>query len=229
MTIAAHTLEEKIRSRTARTGVVGLGYVGLPLAVELAECGFETIGIDVDSEKVSEIRPAVLTSPTCLTRRSPHSARQDGFAQQRISRSSAELDTVNICVPTPLRKTKDPDMSYVVSAVEQIALLPASAKCLSSSSPLPTRVQPRNWSGRCWRRADSKAGSISSWPSPPSAWIPATPPSTHATCRRWSAGARPPARGSPRRCTKPPSTQSFRSAPRASPKWSSCWRTRSGR
>src|SRR5215213_10586076 len=118
----AQTLEQKIRSRTARAGIVGLGYVGLPLAVELAESGFTTVGIDLDPRKTSAIEAGGSYIPDV-----PESHVARLRAAGRLSATTdfsviGGLDTVNICVPTPLRKTKDPDMSYVVSAVEQIAL-----------------------------------------------------------------------------------------------------------
>ena len=118
---AAAMLHEKITARTARVGVVGLGYVGLPLAVEFAGAGFQVTGIDVMESKVSTLnRGGIL-----------HSGRADGRAETacRIRQVAAttdfsvvrDLDTINICVPTPLRKTKDPDMSYIVAACEEIA------------------------------------------------------------------------------------------------------------
>jgi UDP-N-acetyl-D-glucosamine dehydrogenase len=114
-------LLDKIRNRTARTGVVGLGYVGLPLAVEFARNGLRTIGIDLDQRKVDEVNaghsyiPDVPTADVAALHAAGTLAATTDFSVVR------ELDTVNICVPTPLRKTKDPDMSYVISAAEQIA------------------------------------------------------------------------------------------------------------
>ena len=113
-------LFEKIRARTARAGVVGLGYVGLPLAVEFGRAGLTTTGIDLDACKVEAITagrsyiPDVPTSEVAALRRT---GRLDATVDFAVIR---DLDTVNICVPTPLRKTKDPDMSYIVSAAEQI-------------------------------------------------------------------------------------------------------------
>jgi UDP-N-acetyl-D-glucosamine dehydrogenase len=114
-------LLEKIQGRRARAGVVGLGYVGLPLAVELAKAGFHTTGIDLDGRKIHAITdgqsyiPDVATSDVRALRQAGKLAATTDFAVVR------DLDTINICVPTPLRKTKDPDMSYIVSAVESIA------------------------------------------------------------------------------------------------------------
>jgi UDP-N-acetyl-D-glucosamine dehydrogenase len=117
----AASLLDKIQTRRARTGVVGLGYVGLPLAVELARAGFHTTGIDLDTRKIDAIGqgrsyiPDVSTADVqALTAAGKLDATTD-FAAVK------DLDTINICVPTPLRKTKDPDMSYIVSAVEAIA------------------------------------------------------------------------------------------------------------
>jgi UDP-N-acetyl-D-glucosamine dehydrogenase len=121
MSALAATLLKKIESRTARTGVVGLGYVGLPLAVELARAGFHTTGIDLDERKISAITegrsyiPDVTSADVMTLTRA---GKLDATTDFSIVK---ELDSINICVPTPLRKTKDPDMSYIVSAVEAIA------------------------------------------------------------------------------------------------------------
>src|SRR3954466_16360622 len=117
----AETLREKIRTRRARTGVVGLGYVGLPLAVELGKAGFHATGIDLDPRKVEAIGAGRSYIPDVTTAdvQALHAAgKLDATTDFAVVR---ELDTINICVPTPLRKTKDPDMSYIVSAVEGIA------------------------------------------------------------------------------------------------------------
>ena len=117
----AELLREKIRSRRARTGVVGLGYVGLPLAVELAKAGFHATGIDLDNRKVQSITDGRSYIPDVATA-DVQALRAKGLLDATADFSIVrELDTINICVPTPLRKTKDPDMSYIVSAVEGIA------------------------------------------------------------------------------------------------------------
>ncbi|MEN6536145.1 MAG: NAD(P)-binding domain-containing protein, partial [Bryobacteraceae bacterium] len=118
---AAAQLEKKIKNRTAKVGIVGLGYVGLPLAVEFARAGFDVTGIDANASKVArlnagdsyvqDVRSEVLAALV-----------QQGRLRATADFSAAtNLDTINICVPTPLRKTKDPDMSYIVSACEEIA------------------------------------------------------------------------------------------------------------
>src|SRR5205823_4626604 len=118
---SAAALAEKIRSRTARVGVVGLGYVGLPLAVEFAKAGFAVTGIDVAETKtarvnagdsyIGDIRSADLAP---LVQSGKLRATSDFSVVQ-------QLDTINICVPTPLRKTKDPDMSFIVASCQEIA------------------------------------------------------------------------------------------------------------
>ena len=121
MSALATSLLEKIESRRARTGVVGLGYVGLPLAVELAKAGFHATGIDLDERKIAAINEGRSYIPDVKTSdvESLHKAgKLDATTDFAVVK---ELDTINICVPTPLRKTKDPDMSYIVSAVEAIA------------------------------------------------------------------------------------------------------------
>jgi len=117
----AQMLAEKIRTHRARVGIVGLGYVGLPLAVEFANAGFTVTGIDISEGKVERVNagdsyvgdvPSATLAP--LVESGKLRATTD-FA------AVAELDTINICVPTPLRKTKDPDMSYIVSSCQEIA------------------------------------------------------------------------------------------------------------
>src|SRR4051812_9788074 len=120
-TTATSLLEEKIRARTARVGIIGLGYVGLPLAVEFAKAGFHVTGIDVSRQKTDKVNAGesyVGDIPT------PALAElvSTGKLQATTEFSAiGDLDTINICVPTPLRKTKDPDMSYIVSACQEIA------------------------------------------------------------------------------------------------------------
>src|SRR4029453_608327 len=119
--MVAAALLEKIQGRRARTGVVGLGYVGLPLAVELAKAGFHTTGIDLDARKVQAVqdgRSYIPDVPSADVEALRNAGKLDATTDFAVVR---ELDTINICVPTPLRKTKDPDMSYIVSAVESIA------------------------------------------------------------------------------------------------------------
>ena len=118
MTRAA--LEAKINDRSARIGVVGLGYVGLPLAVEFATAGFPTLGFEIDPEKVSSIaegRSYILD----VTDEAVAACVQDGHLDATTDfERLRDVDAVCICVPTPLRKTKDPDISRIVEAAEKI-------------------------------------------------------------------------------------------------------------
>ncbi len=114
-------IEEKIAAKTARVGIVGLGYVGLPLAVEFAKAGFTVTGIDVLANKVE-----MLNKGESYVQDVPTSTLAPLVAEKKFSATTdfsviRELDTINICVPTPLRKTKDPDMSFIVSAAQEIA------------------------------------------------------------------------------------------------------------
>jgi UDP-N-acetyl-D-glucosamine dehydrogenase len=123
---ASHTdhlkqLKQKIETRRAHVGVVGLGYVGLPLAVEFAKAGFRVTGIDLDTSKVEALnsgRSYIQDVPTDCVATLVNEKKLCATTDFSVI---ADLDTVNIAVPTPLRKTKDPDMSYVISACQQIA------------------------------------------------------------------------------------------------------------
>jgi UDP-N-acetyl-D-glucosamine dehydrogenase len=113
-------LTGRIRDRTACCGIIGLGYVGLPLALEFARAGLTTTGIDVDAGKVQHIRDgrSYITDVTDAEIKEQVDAGR--FTATADFSVIAELDTINICVPTPLRKTKDPDLTFVVAAVKEI-------------------------------------------------------------------------------------------------------------
>src|SRR6266446_1884177 len=115
-----HELSERIRRREARCGVIGLGYVGLPLALEFARAGFHVTGIDVDGAKIDAInggRSYVVDLEDREIAEQVDAGRLTATSDFAVIGS---LDTINICVPTPLRKTKDPDLTFVVAAVEEI-------------------------------------------------------------------------------------------------------------
>jgi UDP-N-acetyl-D-glucosamine dehydrogenase len=114
-------LQKKIQSKQARVGIVGLGYVGLPLAVEFATAGFTVTGIDIDAKKVDAINRGesyIQDVPTSVLAPLVKAGKITATTDFGVV---AALDTINICVPTPLRKTKDPDMSYIVSSCQEIA------------------------------------------------------------------------------------------------------------
>jgi len=113
--------KDKVERRDARIGVVGLGYVGLPLAVEFAHAGLRTVGIDVDEVKVRTVNRGVShieDVPSAVLR---PLVRKGLLRAQADYRGCRDLDAILIAVPTPLRKTRDPDISYIVAAVDKIA------------------------------------------------------------------------------------------------------------
>ncbi len=115
------TLLRRLHNREAVIGIVGLGYVGLPLAVEFAAVGFTVIGIDVTQSKVDSINRGESYIPDIPTSQLKPLVES---GKLRASSDYAELrqaDAVSICVPTPLRKTKDPDMSFVIDSVNSVA------------------------------------------------------------------------------------------------------------
>ncbi len=114
------TLLERIRAREARVGVVGLGYVGLPLAMAFAEAGFPVTGLDVDEGKID-----LLTRGKSYFRHIPEGPIAQAVLDGRLHPTRdygrvAELDAVAVCVPTPLTRAREPDMSYVVGTAEAL-------------------------------------------------------------------------------------------------------------
>jgi UDP-N-acetyl-D-glucosamine dehydrogenase len=113
-------LTTRIRSREARCGIIGLGYVGLPLALEFARAGLRVTGIDVDKSKIDAIRAGRSYIVDVSDAEIAEQVEAGRLTATTDFSAIAELDTINICVPTPLRKTKDPDLTFVVSAVNEI-------------------------------------------------------------------------------------------------------------
>ena len=115
----AQTLVDKIKDRTATIAIIGLGYVGLPLAAEMAKAGFRVYGIDIDGDRIDtinggrsyidDVSDADLAG---LVARGLVATEDTGVVK--------EVDAVVICVPTPLTRAKQPDLSYVVTAVTQL-------------------------------------------------------------------------------------------------------------
>jgi UDP-N-acetyl-D-glucosamine dehydrogenase len=126
--------EERIASRDARVGVIGLGYAGLPLAMAFAEAGFGVTGVDVNEERVRAVgegRSYLVDVPV------ERYGRLDGRLQATADYAAvAEMDALTICVPTPLSKSRMPDISYILSAVESVAenLKPGQLIVLQSTS-----------------------------------------------------------------------------------------------
>ncbi len=114
-------LIDQLRNRSARVAILGLGYVGLPLAVVFAEAGFHVVGIDPDQRKVDTIRRGesyIQDVPGEQVRRLVAEGRLEATTDFAVLQHA---DAVSICVPTPLRKTGDPDLQYIVSATEELA------------------------------------------------------------------------------------------------------------
>lgn len=128
------TFDDRIRTRRAQVGIVGLGYAGLPLAIAFAEAGFDVTGIDLNDERVDAIRKRrsyLVDVPV---------ERYDGLDGKLQATSDyaavSELDALTICVPTPLSKTRTPDLSYIVAASESVAanLRPGQLVVLQSTT-----------------------------------------------------------------------------------------------
>ena len=114
-------LKAKIENKQANIGIIGQGYVGLPLAVEFAKAGFSVIGFDTDDKKVASINKGVsyiLDVPSKDVKELVSSAVLKASSDTKLLN---KMDAIIICVPTPLRKTKEPDISYILSASEAIA------------------------------------------------------------------------------------------------------------
>jgi UDP-N-acetyl-D-glucosamine dehydrogenase len=121
MTNTNSNLLDRIRSKQARIGIIGLGYVGLPLAVEFALAGFHVTGFDVDASKIDAINRGHSYIPDVSQEHMEKVVKSGHLRATTDSSQLATMDVADICVPTPLRKTKDPDLSYVVQALEGVA------------------------------------------------------------------------------------------------------------
>jgi UDP-N-acetyl-D-glucosamine dehydrogenase len=120
MTIASD-LMAKLKNKTARIAVLGMGYVGLPFATVFAEAGFEVTGIDPIAEKMAMVNAGksyIMDVPTETVKRLVSTGKLKGTTDYSVLR---QIDAVAICVPTPLRQTGDPDLSFIISAAEGIA------------------------------------------------------------------------------------------------------------
>src|SRR3954447_17806742 len=118
-TATATAFDERIATRQAKIGIVGLGYAGLPLAMAFAEAGFEVTGIDLSPERVRAVNEKQSYLVDVPAER--YQAAEGRLRATDDYAAVAELDALTICVPTPLSKTRTPDLNYVVSATESVA------------------------------------------------------------------------------------------------------------
>ena len=128
------SFDERIRTRESPVGIVGLGYAGLPLAMEFAEAGFPVTGVDVNDERVRAVRERrsyLVDVPAAR-----YEALEGTLTATRDFGAVSELDALTICVPTPLSKTRTPDLSYVIAATESVAanLRPGQLVVLQSTT-----------------------------------------------------------------------------------------------
>jgi len=115
------TLIKKLREKDVRIGILGLGYVGLPLAVVFGEAGFKVTGFDPDVRKVEALSQGVSYIPDVKTEAIEKLVASGNLIATTDFSLLQEMDAVSICVPTPLRQTGDPDMSFIISATEELA------------------------------------------------------------------------------------------------------------
>ena len=114
-------LIKKLKDKTAKVAILGLGYVGLPLAVVFGEAGFQVTGVDPDKRKIDSLVEGKSYIPDVKTEIVAKLVKDGKFTATTNFSILKEMDAVSICVPTPLRKTGDPDMSFIISATEELA------------------------------------------------------------------------------------------------------------
>src|SRR5215510_8241707 len=114
------TFMQKVADRSAHISVIGLGYVGLPLAIGFAQAGYQVTGIDADPNKVAGIQAGVSHVQDICSEELQQVVRSGHLRATQDFGVLAEVDSVSICVPTPLGKTKDPDISYIVAVTEAV-------------------------------------------------------------------------------------------------------------
>jgi len=110
----------KIEARSARVGIIGQGYVGLPLAMVVAETGFEVTGFDVDSDKVRRLNAGESYIDDVSDDEVKEQLTAKRFRASESFEDVGSMDVISICVPTPLGKTRDPDISYIVAATKEV-------------------------------------------------------------------------------------------------------------
>jgi UDP-N-acetyl-D-glucosamine dehydrogenase len=135
MNPVAESLIARVKARTATVGVIGLGYVGLPLVCRFADSGFRTIGFDIDPAKVEKLGKGQSYIAT-VPEKSVAAALKSGFKPTTDYSLAAKADALIICVPTPLTRTREPDLKFIVSTMESLLphLRPGQLLSLESTS-----------------------------------------------------------------------------------------------
>src|SRR5689334_19975193 len=111
----------KLKDKSAKIAILGLGYVGLPLAVVFCEAGFQVTGVDPDGRKIDAIKKGESYIPDVKTESVAKLVKSGKLTATTDFSVLKQMDAVSICVPTPLRQTGDPDMSFIISATDQLA------------------------------------------------------------------------------------------------------------
>ncbi len=123
--------------KTTQVGVVGLGYVGLPLAIEILNSGYEVIGVDISKERVQQLRDGG-SYVRDISDKTISDALETGFTPTTEYEDLSSVESVSICVPTPLRKSGQPDISHVIDASEELArIMPKKATVILESTVYP--------------------------------------------------------------------------------------------
>lgn len=138
------SLKERITKKEARVGVIGLGYVGLPLAVEFAKAGFRVTGIDIDQDRVDAINRGENYIGDVDDEQLARWVSSEFLKATEDYSIVSELDAVSICVPTPLSKLKDPDVSFIQSALDVLRLLQDRGAVVDYHDPLVEKIE---WDG----------------------------------------------------------------------------------
>jgi UDP-N-acetyl-D-glucosamine dehydrogenase len=140
---------QKLKDKNAKVAILGLGYVGLPLAVVFGEAGFHVTGVDPDQRKIDALAEGKSYIPDVKTEAVAKLVKDGRFTATTDFSVLKDMDAVSICVPTPLRQTGDPDMSFIISATEELAKYMHKAWWWCWN-PRRIRARPVNCSCRNW-------------------------------------------------------------------------------
>ena len=230
MSVHTGSLVERLKARSTKAGVIGLGYVGLPLAIEFAKAGLTVVGVDLDTRKVEALSKGESYIGDVAAKDVAAMVEAGRFRATTDFSALSDVDTINICVPTPLRKTKDPDLSYIVASVEEIAKVLQGRSAHHPRVDHLSRHHRRGRAARCSRPGGPRAGVDFFLGFSPERVDPGNPSSTPATSPRSSAASTrrrsEAGRGALRRGRERTSSRSPAPAWR---RWSSCSRTPSAR